>query len=145
VESQAGYYNNGLGARVSANWRSGTHVDSAAGGLDFSPYATFDLRLFANLGERLDLVSKNPFFIGSTVRFEVKNVFNARPEVRGPAGVIPIAYEADRLEPIGRTVGISFRKLFFPTRFFSFGGGRGGGGGMGGGGGGAPPPPPSHF
>ena len=29
VEVQGGYFNNGLGARVSANWRSGTRVDSS--------------------------------------------------------------------------------------------------------------------
>jgi hypothetical protein len=32
------------------------------------------------------------------------------------------------LEPIGRTVGISFRKLFLPRRLFQIGGGGGFGG-----------------
>jgi hypothetical protein len=86
------------------------------------------LRLFANLGERFDLVSKNPFFLGSSVRFEVKNIFNARPEVRGADGLVPLAYQADRLEPIGRTIGISFRKLFLPRRLMQRGGGGGAGG-----------------
>jgi hypothetical protein len=72
-------------------------------------------------------VSKSPFFLGSSVRFEVKNIFDNKPEVRGPGGLIPIAYQGDRLEPIGRTVGISFRKLFLPTRFFRFGSPGGGG------------------
>ncbi|HEU4877094.1 MAG TPA: TonB-dependent receptor, partial [Sphingomicrobium sp.] len=128
VEVEGGYYNNGLGARLSADWRSATRVDSAAGSDDlrFSDYATFDLRLFANLGERFDIVSKHPFFLGSSVRFEVKNIFNSRPKVRGGDGDIPFAFQPDRLEPIGRTVGISFRKLFLPRRLFQFGGGRGG-------------------
>jgi outer membrane cobalamin receptor len=128
VEAQGGYYNNGLGARLSANWRSGTRVDGTAGDIRFGDYATFDLRLFANLGERFDLVSKNPFFLGSSVRFEVKNIFNARPEVRGADGLVPLAYQADRLEPIGRTIGISFRKLFLPRRLMQRGGGGGAGG-----------------
>ncbi len=130
VEIQSGYYNNGLGARLTADWRSATQVDGGRGeDLRFSGYTTFDLRLFANLGERFDLVSKSPFFLGSSMRFEVKNIFNARPRVRGGDGDIPFAYQPDRLEPIGRTVGISFRKLFLPTRLFQFGGGgrRGGG------------------
>jgi len=132
VEVQSGYYNNGLGARLTADWRSATRVDSATGeDLRFSDYATFDLRLFANLGERFDLVSKHPFFLGSSVRFEVKNIFNSRPDVRGGDGSIPFAFQPDRLEPIGRTVGISFRKLFLPRRLFQFGGGRGGPGGGG--------------
>jgi hypothetical protein len=130
VEAEGGYYNNGLGARLSADWRSATRVDSATGeDLRFSDYATFDLRLFANLGERFDIVSKHPFFLGSSVRFEVKNIFNSRPNVRGGDGDIPFAFQPDRLEPIGRTVGISFRKLFLPRRLFQFGGRPGGGGG----------------
>ncbi len=142
VEGEAGYYNNGLGARLSANWRSATRVDTDSGDLRFGDYSTFDLRLFANLGERFDLVSKSPFFLGSSVRFEVKNIFNARPEVTGPDGTTPPVYFPDRLEPIGRTVGISFRKLFLPTRLFRIGGGGGGGFGGRSGGGGPPPPPP---
>jgi hypothetical protein len=130
LEVEGGYYNNGLGARLSADWRSATRVDTAAGeDLRFSDYATFDLRLFANLGERFDLVSKHPFFLGSSVRFEVKNIFNSRPKVRGGDGDIPFAFQPDRLEPIGRTVGISFRKLFLPRRLFQFGGGGRPGGG----------------
>ena len=128
VEVEGGYYNNGLGARLTADWRSATRVDGGTGeDLRFGDYATFDLRLFANLGERFELVSKHPFFLGSSVRFEVKNIFNARPEVRGGSGDIPFAYQPDRLEPIGRTVGISFRKLFLPRRLFQVGGGQGGG------------------
>ena len=125
VEAEAGYYNNGLGARLSADWRSPTRVDGGATGEDlrFSGYSTFDLRLFANLGERFDIVSKHPFFLGSSLRFDVKNVFNARPDVRGGDAGIPFAYQPDRLEPIGRTVGISFRKLFLPRRLFGAGGG----------------------
>jgi hypothetical protein len=118
VELQGGWYNNGLGARINANWRSATRVDSASGeDLRFSDYATLDLRLFANLGERFDLVSRNPFFLGSSVRLEIKNLLNEKPVVRGANGVVPSAYQGDRLEPIGRTVTVSFRKLFLPRRF----------------------------
>jgi hypothetical protein len=130
VEVEGGYYNNGLGARLSGNWRSATEVNGGVGAddLHFSDYATVDLRLFANLGERFELVSKHPFFRGSSVRFEVNNIFNSRPKVRGGDNEIPFAYQPDLLEPIGRTVGISFRKLFLPRRFFGQGGGRRGGG-----------------
>lgn len=128
VEVEGGYYNNGLGARLTADWRSATRVDGGTGqDLRFADHATFDLRLFANLGERFDLVSKHPIFLGSSVRFEVKNIFNARPDVRGSSGNIPFAYQPDRIEPIGRTVGFSFRKLFLPRRLFQAGGGQGGG------------------
>ena len=119
VEARAGWSNNGLGARLSANWRSGTHVDSLDGNdLDFSSYGTFDLRLFANLGEQPELVLKNSWLRGSSVRFEVNNVFNARPKVHDASGAVPLNYQSDLLEPLGRTIMISFRKLFMPPPSF---------------------------
>ena len=130
VQAEAGYYNNGFGARLQGNWRSGTTVDSSAGDLRFSPYADVDLRLFANLGENFDLVAKHPFFRGSSIRLDIQNVFNNRPKVRDANGMTPLSYQPDLLEPVGRTIGITFRKLFIPARFFQRG--RGGGGGTGG-------------
>jgi hypothetical protein len=118
VQFETGYYNNGYGARLQGNWRSGTTVDGSSGDLKFSPYFDVDLRLFANLGENFDLVSKQPFFRGSSVRLEVANIFNNRPKVRDEAGNTPLSYQPDLIEPIGRTIGISFRKLFIPRRFF---------------------------
>ena len=118
VQFETGYYNNGYGARLQGNWRSGTEVDSSSGDLEFSPYFDLDLRLFANLGENFDLVSKHPFFRGASVRFDINNIFNNRPKVSDEAGLTPLSYQPDLLEPIGRTVGITFRKLFIPRRFF---------------------------
>ena len=117
LEAQAGYFNNGLGARLSANWRSATRVDSTTGDdLRFSSLATFNLRLFTNLGERLDLVSKHPWLRGTSVRFEVNNLFDSKPKVRDGAGEVPFSYQPDLLDPLGRTISISIRKLFLPPR-----------------------------
>ena len=127
VELQTGWSNNGLGARLSGNWRSGTKVEGGPNGdLEFSDLATLDLRLFANLGERFDLVAKHPWLIGSSVQLEVENLLNERPKVRDSFGSVPFGYQAGLLDPTGRTVTISFRKLFLPRRFA--GQGRQGGG-----------------
>ena len=143
VEGEAGYYNNGLGARLSTNWRSGTRVDSSVtgGDLRFSPYASVNLRLFANLGERFDLVVKHPILRGTSLRFDIDNLFDARPTVRDATGTTPFSYQPGLLEPIGRTFGITLRKLFVPRRFFQVGGG---GGRPSGGGGGAASGPSPH-
>jgi len=129
IEAEAGYYNNGLGARLQGNWRSGTTVDGENGDLRFSPYADVDLRLFANLGENFDLVAKHPFFRGTSVRLDIENIFDNRPKVRDSNGQTPLSYQPALLEPVGRTIGITFRKLFIPARFFQRGrgGGRSGG------------------
>ena len=115
VEARAGYFNNGLGARLSANWRSGTEVTTATGdNLHFSPLATFDLRLFANLGQRFDLVAKHPWLRGTSVQFRVDNIFDSKPKVRDALGAVPFGYQPDLLDPLGRTIGITIRKLFLP-------------------------------
>ena len=119
VQAQAGWYNNGWGARLSANWRSGTDVDRLTDGeLRFSPLATFDLRLFANLGDQFELVEKHPWLRGSSVRFEVTNLFDTKPKVRDAAGNTPINFQPDLLDPLGRTIMISFRKQFLPASFY---------------------------
>jgi hypothetical protein len=119
VEGRAGYSNNGLGAFLSANWRSGTEVTTATGDdLHFSPLATFDLRLFANLGQRFDLVAKHPWLRGSSVRFEVTNIFDSKQRVRDANGMVPFSFQPDLLDAQGRTVAITIRKLFLPPPSF---------------------------
>jgi hypothetical protein len=116
VEAQAGYFNNGLGARISGNWRSGTRVDTLTGdNLHFSPLATFDLRLFANPGDIPEIAVKHPWLRGTQVQLKVDNVFNSRPKVHDAFGAVPLSFQPDLLDPLGRTVMISFRKLFLPN------------------------------
>ncbi len=132
IEGRAGYFNNGLGAFLSANWRSATDVTTATGDdLHFSPLATFDLRLFANVGQRFDLVAKHPWLRGSSLRFEVSNIFNSRPKVHDALGNVPLGYQPDLLDPLGRTISITIRKLFLPPPSFFRGRSSGGGGGDG--------------
>jgi outer membrane receptor protein involved in Fe transport len=116
VEAQAGWANNGLGARLGANWRSGTTVDTLTGDdLHFSPLATFDLRLFANPGDIPEVAVKHPWLRATQFRLEVNNLFNSRPKVHDAAGNVPLSYQPDLLDPLGRTIMISFRKLFLPS------------------------------
>jgi len=115
VQAQAGYFNNGLGARLVANWRSGTTVNTLTGDdLHFSPLATFDLRLFANPGDIPEIAVKHPWLRGSQVQLRFDNMFNSRPKVHDASGNVPISYQPDLLDPLGRTIMISFRKLFLP-------------------------------
>jgi hypothetical protein len=119
VQAQLGYFNNGLGARIGANWQSATNVNTLTGdNLHFSPVGTFDLRLFANPGDIPEVVVKHPWLRGTQVRFEVTNVFDSKPRVHDFAGNVPLNYQPDLLNPIGRTIMISFRKLFLPSPAF---------------------------
>jgi hypothetical protein len=116
VQAQLGWFNNGLGARIGASWQSATDVDTLNGNnLHFSPVGTFDLRLFANPGDIPEVVVKHPWLRGTQIRLEVNDVFNTRPHVHDAAGIVPTNYQPDLLNPLGRTIMISFRKLFLPS------------------------------
>ena len=118
VQAQAGFSRNGLGARLSANWQSGTVVDgSGSGGIDdnlrFSGLATADLRLFSDLGQLPGLAHSHPWVRGMRVTVALTNLLDSRLRVRDATGATPISYQPDLLNPLGRTVKISLRKLFF--------------------------------
>jgi hypothetical protein len=120
VELQAGLFKNGYGARLTGTWQEGTFVQGGAiaGGatrsdLFFSDTATLNLRLFANLGQQQALVRDVPFFRGSRVSLAIDNLFDSRPRVRDGSGTTPLSYQPNYLDPLGRSVRLSFRKMFF--------------------------------
>ncbi|MBB5730208.1 TonB-dependent receptor [Sphingomonas prati] len=119
VEVQAGVFRNGYGARLSGDWQSktfvragGTAAGAGDGDLFFSSLATVDLRLFADFSQIPALVPYR-FARGMRVSFSVNNLFNQRQGVRDVAGVTPLGYQPGYLDPIGREVRLSVRKLFF--------------------------------
>ena len=119
VQAQGGWSNNGWGLRAGANWRSATDVNTLTGdNLHFSPLGTFDLRLFANFGEMPELVVKHPWLRGASLRFDITNIFESRPQVHDAFGKVPTNFQPDLLDPLGRTIMISFRKLFLPPPSF---------------------------
>lgn len=116
VQAQVMYFNNGLGARLGANWRSGTSVNSFNGDtLRFSPVGTFNLSLFANPGDIPEVSVKHPWLRGTQVRLELNNAFNTHPHVSSALGNPILNYQPNLLDPVGRTIMISFRKLFVPS------------------------------
>ena len=117
VEAQAGVTRYGLGARLSANWQSASHVRAGLGGastdLDFSDLATINLRLFADLGVRRELVQAYPILRGTRLTFSVNNLFDQSQTVRDATGAVPLTYQPDYLNPRGRVVSFNIRKLLF--------------------------------
>ncbi len=117
VEARAGLTRNGLGLRVSGNWQSASTVRGNMAdptrNLDFSDLATLDLRLFANLGQQRKLAERFPLLRGTRLTLSVDNLFDSRQHVRDGNGGTPISYQPDYLDPLGRSVKLSLRKLFF--------------------------------
>lgn len=118
VEVQAGAFKKGLGVRATATWQSGSRVrgigglDGTEGDLRFADYAVVNLNLFANLGDRLNGSTMARAVKGMRITFGIANLFNTRPQVRTGAGVTPLTYQPTYLDPLGRSVNISLRKLF---------------------------------
>ena len=71
------------------------------------------LRLFADLGMQRSLVRNHRWLRGTRVTFSVDNLFDTRQRVTNGIGEVPVSYQPDLLDPTGRVVRLSIRKLFF--------------------------------
>ena len=50
----------------------------------------------------------------NAVQLRVDNIFDSKPQVHDALGNVPLNFQPDLLDPLGRTIMISFRKLFLP-------------------------------
>jgi iron complex outermembrane receptor protein len=104
----------GMGAAMNAKWQSPTDVIGAPGqdSLAFSDLTTVNLRLFADLGQQ-PWARKHPFLRGARATLALNNLFDERQKVTSSGGLTPISYQPDLLDPVGRSVKLTVRKLFF--------------------------------
>jgi hypothetical protein len=115
VDVRAVTYKSGAGAVLSASWHSPTIVASndptAPDTLYFSSLGTVDFRLFADLA-RLPSTSAHAWAHGGRVYLGVTNLFDRRQSVHDATGATPIAFEPGYLDPPGRVITLSARKVF---------------------------------
>jgi hypothetical protein len=119
LEFQAGAFKGGLGAQLRAAWRSGTTVSGlpegpggTAGDLRFSDNGTVDINLFANLAERFGGPKAPEWLKGTRISLAISNLLDARPRVRDITGATPAHFHGAYLDPIGRSLSFSLRKVF---------------------------------
>lgn len=120
VSARLNLLKNGFGAEMRYDWEAETFIASdalannlqGAGDLTFSSLSTVNLELFADLGARQSLVEQYPWLRGSRIALEVRNVFDEKQDVRDGNGKVPLTFQADELDPRGRFIEISFRKVF---------------------------------
>lgn len=128
----------GLGAFINLRWTEGTKVlgAGAAGPRDlyFSDLTTVSVRLFAELRQQ-PWFRDQPFFRGARLTLGIDDIFDQKQTVKDAAGGIPQTYQPDYLDPQGRTLRLTFRKLLGapPPAVARPGGGFQGGGFQGGG------------
>ena len=68
--------------------------------------------MFANL-QQIGSLAKHPWARGARITFAITNLTDNRERVRDASGATPLRYQPDLLDPFGRTIKISIRKLFF--------------------------------
>jgi hypothetical protein len=117
VEGQLGFTLNGFGARISADWKSATTVQggttASTGELYFSDITTINFRLFDNLGQQRAVVQRFPILRGTRITLYASNLFDDRIRVRENGAPTPLIYQPAYLDPAGRTITLSLRKLFY--------------------------------
>ncbi|MGA0543912.1 TonB-dependent receptor [Brevundimonas sp. VNH65] len=114
IQLQAGVFRNGFGGFMNANWREGTRINGATSAQDisFGDQTTVNLNVFMDLNARTSWVEKFPILKGARVNLGVENLFDSRVDVRS-SGDLPLNYQPDFLDPQGRVVRISLRKILF--------------------------------
>jgi hypothetical protein len=115
IEFHTLVHRNGFGILLAASWRSPTVVGSgdpaAPDPIFFSALGTADVRLFADLS-RLPLTRGEAWAKGMRISLAVTNAFNTRQSVHDAAGTTPTAFEPGYLDPPGRVVALTVRKMF---------------------------------
>lgn len=111
---EGGLFFGGYGMRLSGRYTGKADLSGsglpASTDLFFDDLATFDLRLFANLGEVFK--QEEGFLKNFRVSLRADNIFDGRRTVRDSNGDTPLSYQPDLIDPTGRYVGIDLRKLF---------------------------------
>jgi hypothetical protein len=111
---EAGLFGKGVGFRLSGIYTGETQLNGSglpgSSDLFFDDIVTFNLRIFANMGE---IVGKNEGFLKDfRVSLVADNLFDAQRRVRDESGDTPINYQPFVIDPLGLYLGIDLRKLF---------------------------------
>ncbi|MBI0475268.1 TonB-dependent receptor [Sphingomonas sp. MA1305] len=118
LSAQVGVFKGGIGARVTADWRSGTTVfdlpaeSGGIGNLRFSDYAIINVNLFATPSNFINGRGTSKLLSGLRASINITNLFNTRPRVVDQLGNTPFMYKSAYLDPIGCVVRVSIRKKF---------------------------------
>ncbi len=114
VEGQMALTRNGITARFTAQWREATGIRGNAlrSDLRFGALTTVSVRVFADLGLQ-PFARSMPALRATRLSLQLNNLFDARPRVRAADGSTPTNFQADLLDPAGRSVRLNVRKLFF--------------------------------
>ncbi len=109
----AGVFHRGVGVNIDGNWTGPSRIAAgtvaAPDELRFKSQMLVDARLFANLGA---LMPERSWAKGLRVTLATANLFDSKRRVANSLGETPLGYQRYLLDPLGRTVSLSLRKVF---------------------------------
>jgi hypothetical protein len=115
IEFHTLYHRDGVGVLLAVAWRSPTVVGSgdpaASDPIYFSSLGTADLRVFLDLGH-LPRMRSASWAQGARASLAVTNLFDRRQTVHDAFGATPTAFEPGFLDPLGRVLALTIRKVF---------------------------------
>ena len=92
-------------------WQSSRQTNTGTGSLEFSDLGKFNLRAIWKLSNS-SANAENAFFSNSRIELNIDNLFNERQHVVDEVGETPLGFQPDLLDPLGRTISLSFRTQF---------------------------------
>lgn len=114
LQGNLGVFKDGMGAFLRTNWTDSTRIDGGTGpDLNFSGRTTVNLNLFVDLGAQTSWVERYSWLKGARLQLGINNLFDSRTEVTSSAGDTPLNYQPDYLDPEGRSISLSLRKILF--------------------------------
>jgi hypothetical protein len=114
VEARLGGSYRGFSGFAEYRWKSATRIDGgASGAIAFSDIGTINLRLNFDPSQRPRLLLACPALRGSRLSLRIDNVLNARQSAKDSFGAVPINYQSELIDPVGRVVRVSFRKSLY--------------------------------
>lgn len=111
VYSWSGLSYKSMGVNIDEQWISGIHIrgGSPQSDLHFAPLLKLDVDFYASLESWLP---KKPWARKTNLFLTINNPLDQRQRVHDGTGVTPNRYQPDYIDPLGRMVKLTVRKLF---------------------------------
>ncbi|MEO0575089.1 MAG: hypothetical protein AAF004_06465 [Pseudomonadota bacterium] len=112
VDVTAYRWNEGIGIYFGVSYRSATTVSSSGNTLRFDDRIVINTSFSYEFNYSGSLVARWPILEETRFVIEIGNLLNDPVKVRDDQGEVPIAFQADLLDPVERGFGIALRKRF---------------------------------
>ena len=116
LEAEGGAFYRGFGLRFTGTWTAPTRVAGGAAlsssDLRFGALTKLNLRTFIDLGQQKRLTEATPLFKNARFSIRIDNLLGQRQRVTDRNGIVPIGYQPDLVDPVGRLIEVELRKQF---------------------------------